>query len=70
MEWQPIETAPKEQGAEIWAYNGEQARMRWFAWVDDGGGALWIYADGLLSDVDPDPIQPTHWMPLPEAPHD
>jgi hypothetical protein len=61
--WLPIETAPKD--VEIWAFNGEQARMTWSA---GEGWALWIWADSLLSEVDPEPTQPTHWMPLPAAP--
>jgi hypothetical protein len=62
--WQDIETAPKD-GTEIWAYAGEQARMKW---IEGSGYALWVWADEALSEIDPDPIQPTHWMPLPEPP--
>lgn len=60
MNWQPIETAPKD-GTEVWAFNGEQARMRW---IEGDGYALWAWADELLSEVDPCPEQPTHWVPL------
>ena len=66
MDWQPIETAPKD-GAEIWAYNGEQARMKFIA---GNGYALWVWADEVLSDIDPCPMQPSHWMPLPPPPKD
>lgn len=62
-EWQPIETAPTDR--EIWAYNGEQARM---LWSQGNCWALWVWADELLSEVDPSPEQPTHWMPLPAPP--
>jgi hypothetical protein len=62
-DWQPIETAPTDR--EIWAFNGEQARM---IWSQGNQWALWIWADELLSEVDPSPEQPTHWMPLPAAP--
>ncbi|KDD41012.1 hypothetical protein L532_4328 [Bordetella bronchiseptica OSU095] len=62
--WMPIESAPKD-GTEIWAYNGEQARMKW---IEGECYALWIWADDLLSDADPNPEQPTHWQPLPAAP--
>ncbi len=61
--WQPIETAPTKDETEIWAFNGEQARM---VWLQDEG--LWLWADELLCDADPDPEQPTHWMPLPADP--
>lgn len=63
-EWKPIASAPKD-GTEVWAYNGEQARMRW---TEGECYALWIWADDLVSDADPCPDQPTHWMPLPPAP--
>lgn len=63
-DWRPIESAPKD-GHEIWAFNGEQARMKW---ICGDGYALWSWADALLADVDPSPEQPTHWMPLPQPP--
>lgn len=62
--WQSIETAPKD-GTEVWAFNGEQARMRW---IEGPGYALWVWVDELLEDADPSPDQPTHWRPLPAAP--
>jgi hypothetical protein len=63
MGWQPIEEAPRDR--EIWAFNGEQGRMMW---SEGDGWALWVWVDELLSDADPSPDQPTHWMPLPSAP--
>jgi hypothetical protein len=62
--WQPIETAPKD-GTEVWAFNGEQARM---LWSEGEEWSLWVWADQLLADADPEPDQPTHWQPLPSAP--
>lgn len=62
--WQPICEAPKD-GTEVWAFNGEQGRMRW---IEGDGYALWAWADTLLSDTDPMPTQPTHFMPLPADP--
>lgn len=64
QQWQPIESAPKD-GTEVWAFNGEQGRMHW---IEGEGYALWAWADELLSDVDPFPSQPTHFMPLPPNP--
>jgi len=62
MPWQPIETAPRDR--EIWAFNGEQARMVWC----EGDESLWLWADELLDQADPEPEQPTHWMHLPAPP--
>lgn len=64
LAWRPIETAPKD-GTEIWAFNREQGRMKW---ISGRGFALWVWVDDLLSDVDPSPDSPTHWMPLPGPP--
>jgi len=61
-QWQPIETAPKD-ALEVWAFNGEQARMVW-----DWDCGSWLWSDALLNDADPMPEQPTHWMPLPASP--
>lgn len=63
-QWQDIESAPKD-GTEIWAFNGEQARMKW---ISGDGYALWVYADDVLNDIDPNPEQPTHFMMLPTPP--
>jgi hypothetical protein len=62
--WMPIETAPKD-GTEVWAHNGEQVRMKYLSCEEWCG---WIYADVLLSEADPAPEQPSHWMPLPPQP--
>lgn len=62
--WMPMESAPKD-GTVIWAFNDEQARMRW---VEGEGYALWIWDDETLNDIDPNVAQPTHWMPLPAPP--
>ena len=61
--WQPIETAPKDKP--IWAFNGEQGVMHW---TEGDTWALWVWTDELVSDADPNPDQPTHYMPLPAAP--
>lgn len=61
MEWQPIETAPRD-GSGFLAYVKE-------TWVEGmfWNGEEWSY----LSDGDTTPHgrhQPTHWMPLPTPP--
>lgn len=62
MEWQPIETAPKDgtpvillrEGKSVVAYWGGQYGSRWC--MDE-----WIAAYGLDQ-------HPTHWLPLPDPP--
>lgn len=67
MEWQPIETAPKD-GTKFLALYGEDEcfTMYWLDIPDSQG--LFVYSDELLSDVDPSPEAPAHWMPLPQPP--
>jgi hypothetical protein len=62
--WRLIDTAPKD-GTEIWAFNGEQARM---VWVEGDQESFWLWADELLDQADPMPEPPTHWMPMPADP--
>lgn len=74
-QWQPIETAPKD--GEILVYNGESVSpSMWYEsnefrnFGEEGG---WCSADydvggSLYEGVDVIKPQPTHWMPLPDAP--
>jgi hypothetical protein len=65
MEWQPIETAPKDDDAcilvtyclhdDVWAYE-----IVSYAY-EDARGHWW-------QNIEVEAIQPTHWMPLPEPP--
>ena len=61
MTWQPIETAPKGEPFDngVLAWNGE-----FVAHVHNYHGWCYRY-DGDDMPMTP---QPTHWMPLPEAP--
>jgi len=61
--WRPISEAPRD--CHIWAFNGEQHRMRW---IEGRDYALWVYVDEALCDLDPYPDQPTHFRELPEPP--
>ncbi len=72
MQWQPIETAPKDGSLilvfEPTCHADEQIWMtEWRAntaatsWGGSEGGAWTIYMDGQR-------IEPTHWMPLPAPP--
>ena len=69
-DWQPIETAPKEGYADLWVVNrfGQSYRIAdcryvphlqtWFENDNDPVG------DSII------PLTITHWMPVPEPPHD
>lgn len=70
MEWQPIETAPKD-GAWFSAWDGSEVFP--CCWGDWFGQAGWCYGDctyggTLYEGLNLADIQPTHWMPLPEPP--
>lgn len=76
MEWQPIETAPKD-GSKIlvWADGYEWPEIVCFEKYDDetaieaGEPGYWRYAEELIANVaDVEPDMLTHWMPLPAAP--
>lgn len=63
MNWQPLETAPKDGTFVLMYRNGTVDTARWYddwmfgrsAW----GNGSWSYPDHAL---------PSHWMPLPEPP--
>jgi hypothetical protein len=60
--WQPIDTAPKD-GTKILAYTNDGYK---FPLVSQC-----VWDDGWWPDVwesPENPIEPTHWMPLPSAP--
>jgi hypothetical protein len=62
VEWQPIETAPKD-GTRFWAYQESDEDKQYVCfWENDFGN--W---EGWQTNWDNEP-EPTHWMPLPAAP--
>jgi hypothetical protein len=67
MNWQPIETAPKD-GRIILGWQGNKGRWQGrgiheVRWSNDG------YIDGWFCIYDEDEqTNPSHWMPLPEPP--
>ena len=63
MEWQPIETAPKD-GTQILVYEPEEKYTPIYVVVYDNG--KWIEASGEQYAN----WKPTHWMPLPLPPKD
>lgn len=70
MDWQPIETAPKDGRTILVFDDGEVVTVKWR--YDDRWGGAWgsedyiqdgsIYDDALIAH------SPTHWMPLPDPP--
>lgn len=77
LQWQPIETAPKDQdirwindGNEyardilVWTCSSEVVRARWWQHRNKDGD---IDASNFIADGG-NACHPTHWMPLPEAP--
>ena len=64
MEWQPIETAPKD-GTKFMAYHPLK--------IFGGGHSIqvmkWLKGQLVYTlDHDSPTVLPTHWMPLPEPP--
>jgi hypothetical protein len=61
MQWQPIETAPKDGTCVLLFYPDLMIRsvvVGWYGsegWVSDG---FWVL----------DKLKPSHWMPLPDPP--
>lgn len=57
-EWQPIETAPRDEHTEILMYLGKREPPEVnVGWWREG-----------VEDEDPRALLVTHWMPLPEPP--
>ncbi len=72
MEWQPIETAPKDGTVIILCESGYRDSIRASFWRQDGDGFPWKFLDPdsetFLNGWLGDHRGPTHWMPLPEPP--
>lgn len=63
MEWQPIETAPRD-GTPILAWNGGVFVVYW----ESDPGSWWVYDPPCDERAVWNVKQPTHWMPLPPPP--
>ena len=74
MEWQPIETAPKD-GTHFLMWSEESdwpEAIRWVDYDEDvqeelGAVGYWAYSEEVLSEMAE--ANPTHWMPY-EPPKD
>lgn len=67
MEWQPIETAPRNHVSEylVWSRQDGYEVVGWSE-KDQCWQRGRQYASGY--DVGPDSVRPTHWMLLPAPP--
>lgn len=66
MEWQPIETAPRD-GSEFdaWADGLRQTNARWSDWLNSF--TYWD-AEARWGEGETIKFNPTHWMPIPTPP--
>lgn len=64
MNWQPIDTAPKD-GAKFWAYEKREDFCFYECWWQEDSPHWEGWQCHWDSEADP-----THWMPLPAAPID
>jgi hypothetical protein len=71
MEWQPIETAPKEREILVWFGASVGVKSATYTNLHNDDIWFWCVTDGKF---EPHPVRhycapfPTHWMPLPDAP--
>jgi hypothetical protein len=73
MNWQPIETAPTEDGVPhvrgVWIYNADTGNPLYFdmcaGYLEDG---CFVVPCGDDYGLHPDDY--THWVPLPKAPEE
>lgn len=59
--WKSIETAPRGSDNAFLGWDGQSIEKTWEGW-DKDGTPVYVYADWCS-------WEPTHWMPLPEAPN-
>lgn len=59
MEWQDISTAPKDGTPDILVASPEGVEIAWWCERVD----TWLTRDGSFTWA-----EPSHWMPLPDAP--
>lgn len=65
MEWQPIETAPKDGTRILGAWPSFLKKNEWFIQPVFFVCGVWLH--GWDEDED-QPLKPTHWMPIPTPP--
>ncbi len=72
MDWQPIETAPKD-GTELIGLVGKraitiQSRKHYVKWPHEEGGPTFKDVWTEVRGDELRPCNPTNWMPMPEPP--
>jgi hypothetical protein len=70
VDWQPIETAPKD-GTRILLWDTDEAVIAKWDDISMGGAKGWqVAVVNMIGDVNyyDAAFNPTHWMPLPEPP--
>jgi hypothetical protein len=71
LEWQPIETAPKDGTYLLLNTRYSEIVIGWFGKdlnIENYNGWLYGDGDGYSTGYYYNPINPTHWMPLPKPP--
>lgn len=67
VEWQPIETAPRDRAVLLW--DGANMRVAQRLTAMETGETEWVYARQLGEEAIAFIVrEPTHWMPLPKPP--
>ena len=56
MDWQPIETAPKVEWAEIVAWDGDGVCIAYWTPPEDGFEGYWSTRDGICEYPDNEPL--------------
>jgi len=75
MEWQDIETAPKDGTVfDVWLGNADKVDVDFYCTAGSKRSAGWCWRNGKFRPHLPSSIsivtvvEPTHWMPLPTLP--
>jgi hypothetical protein len=68
MNWQPIDTAPKD-GTKILVFDGvDMTTVRWMDGRSEWWPGEWQLVCAGMNAEECEFYKPTHWMPLPEPP--
>lgn len=68
MKWQPIETAPNGENKTMFVVKAFNVKTNGLEYTSDPW-CVWRNKDGSFARW-PHNFEPTHWMPLPDAPEE